>query len=173
MIWATLEPASWSDGGTWRRPEEAVAHLHALDGMLQWVGGKLIRGTTKTKAGTRRLPLPPSLLPVLKAHLERQQAKYPQNQYVFASTTGTPINPRNLLRQFKAILQKAGLRDIRFHDLRHTAATFLIACGEHPRTFMDILGHSQISTTMNIYGHILDTTRTDAISGMDTILSNG
>jgi integrase len=143
-----------------------------VDGVLQWVGGKLIRSTTKTKASTRTLPLPPCLLPILKAHLERQQAKYPQNQYVFASTTGTPINPRNLLRQFKAILQKAGLRDIRFHDLRHTAATFLIARGEHPRTIMDILGHSQISTTMNIYGHILDSTHSDAISGLDTYLSD-
>ena len=57
-------------------------------------------------------------------------------------------HPRNLLRQFKDILQKAGLRDIRFHDLRHTAATFLIARGEHPRTIVDILGHSQISTTI-------------------------
>jgi integrase len=146
--------------------------LVKVDGVLQWVGGKLVRGTTKTKAGTRTLPLPPSLIPALKAHLERQQAKYPQNTYVFASTTGTPINPRNLLRQFKDILQKAGLRDIRFHDLRHTAATFLIACGEHPRTIMDILGHSQISTTMNIYGHILDSTRSDAIYGLDTFLSD-
>jgi integrase len=83
---------------------------------------------------------------VHKALNQAIKAKYPQNQYVFASTTGTPINPRNLLRQFKDILQKAGLRDIRFHDLRHTAATFLIARGEHPRTIMDILGHSQIST---------------------------
>jgi integrase len=55
-----------------------------------------------TKASTRTLPLPPSLIPVLKAHLERQQAKYPHNEYLFASTTGTPINPRNLLRQFNA-----------------------------------------------------------------------
>ena len=48
----------------------------------------------------------------------------------------------------------------------------LIACGEHPRTIMDILGHSQISITMNIYGHILDSTRSDAISGLDTFLSD-
>ena len=147
--------------------------LVKVDGVLQWQDGKLVRGTTKTKASTQTLPLPPSLVPVLKAHLERQQAKYPLNEYVFASTTGTPINPRNLLRQFKDILRKAGLRDIRFHDLRHTAATFLIARGEHPRTIMDILGHSQISTTMNIYGHILDSTRSDAISGLDTFLNDG
>ena len=147
--------------------------LVTIDGVLQWQGGRLVRGTTKTKASTRTLPLPPSLIPVLKAHLEHQQAKFPQNTYVFASTTGTPINPRNLLRQFKVLLERAGIREIRFHDLRHTAATFLIARGEHPRVVMDILGHSQISTTLNIYGHILNETRSDAVSGLDAYLSGG
>jgi integrase len=147
--------------------------LVKVEGLLQWVGGKLVRGTSKTKASTRTLPLPSSLVVVLKEHLERQQAKFPNNTYVFASVVGTPVNPRNLLRQFKAVLQQAGLAHIRFHDLRHTAATFLIARGEHPRTVMDILGHSQISTTMNIYGHVFDETRSDAISGVEDYLNGG
>jgi len=71
------------------------------------------------------------------------------------------------------LLKQAGLRDIRFHDLRHTAAMFLIARGEYPRTVMDILGDSQISTKMNIYGHILDETGSEAISGLDSYLNSG
>ena len=142
-----------------------------VDGMLQWQEGKLVRTTTKTKASVRILPLPASLLPALKEHLQRQQATFPKNPYVFASTAGTPLYPRNLVRQFKGLLEEAGLRAIRFHDLRHTTATFLIARGEHPRTVMDILGHSQISTTLNTYGHILDETRTDAITGLDGFLN--
>jgi integrase len=53
----------------------------------------------------------------------------------------------------------AGLPDMRFHDLGHSCATTLIAQGVHPRVVQEILGHSQISTTMNVYGHVLDTTR--------------
>jgi integrase len=143
----------------------------SVEATLQWQEGKLVRTSTKTRASIRKLPLPPSLIPLLKAHIERQQARFPQNTYLFASTVGTPINCYNLLKQFNGLLRKAGLRKLRFHDLRHSCATFLIARGEHPRTVMDILGHSQISTTMNTYGHILDETRTEAIAGLDGFLA--
>jgi integrase len=56
---------------------------------------------------------------------------------------------------------------MRFHDLRHSCATTLIAEGVHPRVVQEILGHSQISTTMNVYGHVLDTTRRVAAQAMD------
>jgi integrase len=136
-----------------------------IDGALQWQRGKLVRDSVKTASSVRILPVPATLVPLLREHLERQQERYPDNEYVFASTTGTPINPRNLLRQFKEPLKKAGLRDIRFHDLRHSCATFLIASGVHPRTIMQVLGHSQISTTLNIYGHVLNETQAAAIEG--------
>ena len=58
---------------------------------------------------------------------------------------------------------------MRFHDLRHSAATLLIAQGVHPRTVMEILGHSQIATTMNTYGHVLPETMRDAAERMDAI----
>jgi integrase len=60
---------------------------------------------------------------------------------------------------------------MRFHDLRHSAATLLIAQGVHPRTVMGILGHSQIATTMNTYGHVLPETMSDAASRMDAMLA--
>lgn len=142
-----------------------------VNGSLQWEKGKLVRDTTKTKASVRTLPLPVGLATLLQAHIECQQKKFPNNTYLFASTVGTPINPRNLARQFKEILKKQALRQIRFHDLRHSCATFLIARGEHPRTVMDILGHSQISTTMNTYGHVLDPTRTAAVAGLEGFLA--
>lgn len=142
-----------------------------IDGTLQYQRGKARRESAKTKASIRTLPLPDTLIPILKAHLERQQAEFPDNKYVFASTTGTPISPRNLVRQFKAILTKAKLRDMRFHDLRHSCATFLIANGVHPRTIMEILGHAQISTTLNTYGHVLQETQVAAVSHMGKLLS--
>jgi integrase len=142
-----------------------------VDGALQWQGGKLVRETVKTEASIRTLPLPATLAALLRAHLEGQQARYPKNPYVFTSVTGTPLSRYNLFRQFKGLLAKAKLRDMRFHDLRHSCATFLIAGGVHPRTIMEILGHSQISTTMNIYGHVLEETQAAAIEGLSKLLS--
>lgn len=90
---------------------------------------------------------------------------------VFPSEVGTPMIPRNLLRHFKGALKQAGLPDsIRFHDLRHSCATFLIAQGVHPRVVMEILGHSQISVTMNTYGHVMPETQQEAIDKVDTVL---
>ncbi len=142
-----------------------------IDGALQWQKGKLVRETVKTTSSVRTLPIPSSLVPLLKDHLARQQARFPSNPYVFASTTGTPLNRHNVTRQFKTLLEKAELREIRFHDLRHSCATFLIAAKIHPRTIMEILGHSQISTTMNIYGHVFEDVQTEAIEALDKLLS--
>jgi integrase len=63
--------------------------------------------------------------------------------------------------------------NIRFHDLRHTAATFLLAMGVDPRTIMETLGHSQISLTLNTYSHVLPSLKTDAAQRMNSILSGG
>lgn len=67
---------------------------------------------------------------------------------------GTPLEPRNIVRAFKALLARAGLPDIRFHDLRHSCASLLVAAGHHPRVIMEALGHSQIAVTMDTYAHV-------------------
>lgn len=141
-----------------------------IDGALQSVKGQLVRHTTKTKSSRRVLPLPPSIIPLVKAHIAHQQAQFPASSYIFTSTTGGPLSPFTVIPQFKALLKKAGIRPIRFHDLRHTCATFLIARGEHPRIIMEVLGHSSIQVTMDIYGHVLDQNRTGAITGLDEFL---
>ena len=72
-------------------------------------------------------------------------------ELVFTTRTGHPVEPRNLARSFKRIITRAGLRAIRLHDLRHTTATLLKNLGVAPRDAMEILGHSRISVTMEIY----------------------
>jgi len=67
-------------------------------------------------------------------------------------------------------LTKAGLPDVRFHDLRHTAATFLLAQGVDPRTIMETLGHSQISLTLDTYSHVLPVLQRDAADRMNLLL---
>ena len=90
---------------------------------------------------------------------------------VFPSTVGTPLNPGNLWEAFRALLARAGVPSIRLHDLRHSCATFLALQGVPPRTIMDILGHSDLSTTMQIYTHVLDEGKQNAILRMDALLN--
>lgn len=144
-----------------------------VDGALQWQKGKQVRTTPKTETSRRLLPLPGSLVARVEAHMEAQRRTYPESNWLFTDAKGGPLSSYALVRQFKRHLRNAGIRPIRFHDLRHSCATFLIERGEHPRTVMDILGHSQIATTMNIYGHIFDETKVGAVNGLDDFLGVG
>lgn len=93
------------------------------------------------------------------------------NGLVFPTQTGKPMDAGNLLyRSFKPLLAKAGLPKIRFHDLRYSAATLLMRKGIHPKIVSEILGHSQISITMDLYSHVLPTMQREAVEAMDEIL---
>ena len=74
---------------------------------------------------------------------------------MFTTAEGTPLDARNVTREFQALLKAAAVPRVRFHDLRHTAATLLLSQGVDPRTIMETLGHSQISLTLNTYSHVL------------------
>ena len=74
---------------------------------------------------------------------------------MFTTPIGTPVEPRNDFRQFRKLLARAGLPPVRLHDLRHTAASLLLAQDVPARVVMEILGHSQIALTMNTYAHVL------------------
>lgn len=148
-----------------------------VTGSLQRVRGKLERAETKTTASMRTIALPPVLLRVLQRHRERQDVErqelgvdWRESGLVFVSEIGTPLDPRNVVRHFKAALKRAQLPEAtRFHDLRHSCATLLIAQGVHPRVIMEILGHSQIATTMNTYAHVLPATQREATMKIDAL----
>jgi hypothetical protein len=75
---------------------------------------------------------------------------------VFASEVGTPLNRHNLVaRSFKPLLKRAGLPEIRFHDLRHTCATLLFSKGVHPKFVQELLGHATVAITLDTYSHVL------------------
>lgn len=116
---------------------------------------------TKTASSRRTLSLSPWLVGVLKTHRVSQNiarlgagSNWHDLGLVFATRIGTPIEKSNLYRDYKKILKEAGLPSIRVHDLRHSAATLLLAQGVHPRALMEQLGHSKIGTTMDIYAHV-------------------
>jgi integrase len=85
------------------------------------------------------------------------------NGLVFTTSLGTPIEPRNISRSFDQLCERAKLRRIRLHDLRHTCATLLLAQGVPARVVMEILGHSQIAVTMNTYTHVVPELNRDAV----------
>jgi integrase len=89
---------------------------------------------------------------------------------VFTTATGTPICGKNLTHQFQRLLASAGLPRRPFHHLRHSAATFLLAAGCDIRTVQQVLGHSQISTTADLYAHVMPSLLKDAAEKLDAIL---
>jgi integrase len=127
-------------------------------------GGRHTLGETKTRRGRRLVNLTPRTVAALKAHRKRQLEErvrlsglYEDRDLIFATNVGTPLNPENLVKRFfKPLLEKAGLLEIRFHDLRHTCATLLLGRGVHPKIVPEeLLGHSTIAMTLDTYSHYL------------------
>jgi len=86
---------------------------------------------------------------------------------VFSTPLGRYTYLNTLYAHFSALLEKAGLPAIRFHDLRHSVASLLLASGVHPKVVQEILGHSQISMTMDIYAHVLPIMHQDAMDKLN------
>ena len=135
---------------------------------------------TKTERSRRVLSLSDSLIKALRLHRARQSQErlaagsdWHDLGLVFTTLNGTPIEKSNLYRHFKTILEDAKLPSIRFHDLRHSTASLLLAQGTSPRVIMDLLGHSKISTTMDTYAHVMPAMMQDAADSMDKLLGNG
>ncbi|MGN6756690.1 MAG: tyrosine-type recombinase/integrase [Thermomicrobiales bacterium] len=88
---------------------------------------------------------------------------------VFATTLGGPLDARHVVYYFKRQLGRAGLPDIRFHDLRHSCASLLLAQNVHPRVVMEILGHSTITLTMNTYSHVMPQAERQAVDLLQSL----
>jgi integrase len=167
-------------GLTWDDVDLAARTIHVRQ-QLQRVDGQLRRCDLKTPQSRRTLLLPPILLAVLVAHRERQRAerhlagaqwREPIATLVFTTTIGTPLQSRTVVKQFHALVARAGLRRQRFHDLRHCCATLLLAQGVSLRVIMETLGHNQIAVTMNTYAHVIPALAQDATARMETFLQS-
>ncbi|MCL5736918.1 MAG: site-specific integrase [Actinobacteria bacterium] len=138
--------------------------------------GKYCLVEPKTRQSRRTIALPAIALNALKAHHEGQQTedvevKEGWENLVFLSEHGQPLNGCVVGRQFRLVLKAAGLRAIRFHDLRHSCCSLLVAQGVHPRLIMESLGHSDISISMSVYAHVLSELRRETALQMDAVLS--
>jgi integrase len=164
-------------GLKWSDLDWGKKHLR-VQRQLQRIKGKgMVFTEPKTKAGKRMLVLSTATIAKLREHIYYQQQeriiagdRWQEYDLLFPSTLGTPMDPSNMYKDFKDTLKKAGLPDIRFHDLRHTAATLMLQQGTHPKIVQERLGHSNISLTMDTYSHVLPSMQEEAAEKMDEIL---
>ncbi len=152
--------------------ERGIMHIRQA---VTMVHGSPVIGPTKSRSGRRDIPLSESMLAELRAHRASQQGYLSENRcnLVFPSAAGTPINARNLDRQYHGIIKRAGVPHITIHGLRHTFATLAIAEGEDVRTISDILGHSKTSVTTDIYGHAVPHRRVELANHMSDLILQG
>jgi integrase len=144
---------------------------------LQRVDGKLQFVEPKGEKSRRTVRLLQVTIDVLKRHRTQEKrdklkagSDWRGSDLVFTSTIGPPLDDRNVRRAFKNVLSAAKLPKMRIHDLRHTCATLLLAQGVHPKTVQELLGHSQISLTMDMYSTVLPPVSCEAAAQMDAVL---
>jgi integrase len=137
-------------------------------------------GPPKSTRSRRSIPLLDSSRAALLSHRERQEVErrtagdlWHESGLFFTTSVGTVVESRNLSRTFEHLVQRSGVRRIRFHDLRHTCASLLLAQGVSPRVVMEVLRHPQLSITMDLYSHVMPTALRDAAEAMDRALSGG
>jgi integrase len=132
----------------------------------------------KTRGSRRQVRLTAGAVEALGRHRERQGAEraaagdnWNDNGLVFTTTIGTPIRRVKLHREsWKPLLRRAGVRDVRFHDLRHTCATLLLTKGVHPKIVSEMLGHSSVAITLDIYSHVIPGLQEAAVGAMEGVL---
>jgi integrase len=146
---------------------------------LQRLGGAWRLTPPKSESSRRTLPLPPPVVQALVAERRRQAAarlaagpawQPPIPDLVFTTATGQPRHGCVITHAFQRRLRQAGLPHLRFHDLRHAAASLLAAGGVPLKAVSDLLGHSQIATTANIYSHISDAVRREVVDRLAALL---
>lgn len=130
----------------------------------------------KTAAGRRMIILGSDTISALKDHQKRQWVerefkgeKWQDHDLIFPSSIGTPLSQSNLNRDYKQLLKEANLPDIRFHDLRHTAASLMLKQGASVKVVQERLGHSDAAMTLNVYSHVIPGMQREAAEKMDEI----
>jgi integrase len=164
-------------GLRWPDIDLDVGTLTVRRGLHRVAGKGLIYEEPKAERSRRTLALPAQLVMALRRHrtvqLEERQAAgslWEEHDLVFAQVNGRPLDKRSDWEGWKALLTRAGVREVRLHDGRHTAATLLLSEGVHPRVVMELLGHAQMRTTTDTYSHVMPALAEEAAAKMGTAL---
>jgi len=146
--------------------------LHSVDYIA---GYGYVVGKPKTAAGKRWVSIPAFLLDMLKQHhvqqleLRNTAKKWEDHGLVFPNLSGGYLHPGHMGEKFRKLLKEAGLPDIHFHDLRHSAATILLGMGVNVKVVQELLGHSDISITLGVYGHLLPSMQQAVVETWDGV----
>lgn len=151
--------------------------LHTVDYIPKY---GYVETEPKTVAGKRLVNLPDFIIDMLKLHrtrlLEqqlRQGELWENRDLVFPDLRGGYSNPGYLIRVFTKLLREAGVPHMHFHDLRHSAATILLAMGVNIKVIQELLGHSDIAITLRVYGHLLPSMQGQAVEKWEDVFKQG
>lgn len=158
----------------WSDSDFTNCSLQVKRTMTHFKGLGYVEAEPKTAKSRRQIKLPFFVVEILSNHQARQEEQRRKNSevwtdkgLVFTGETGNYISLTALRRTFNGVLKQAGLPHMRFHDLRHSAATIMLSKGIHPKVVQEILGHSQISVTLDVYSHVLPSMQEDATKRWD------
>lgn len=165
-------------GLRWQDVDLEMGYLR-ISKQLQRIEGKFELVEPKTHRSRRTLALPASIVTALRGHQNRQLEErratgkpWENPDLVFTTQHGRPLDGTVVTHHFHRQLDRAGLPQRRFHDLRHSCATLLLVQGVSARVVMDVLGHSQIALTMNTYSHVIPELKRHAADRMEDLIAD-
>ena len=157
----------------WQDVDLDNATLSVIRGLVKLQGGKVVIAPPKS-GKARVVHLPQSVVFCLKELREVQESiaealrqPFLKDRLIFCQSDGKPLTPNLVSRTFREIARKAGLDGVRFHDLRHTHASLMLAEGVHLKVVSERLGHATIGITGDLYSHVMPSLQRDAIEKID------
>ena len=144
--------------------EQGIIHVRR---QISRIDGEIVEAPLKTKNSYRSVSIGQDAVEILK-----EQQRKTNSEYVFPSPTGGPISPDSVLKMLHRVLKRAGLPEIRFHDMRHTFATMALQNGVDIKTVSGMLGHYSAGFTLDTYAHVTTAAQRQAANTMNSILSD-
>ena len=163
----------------WNDVDLLMAELTVSKSSHRLNTGKYVVKSTKTPKSNRRIALSPDTCIMLRQHLNTEMnrcatagIKFTNNRLLFCEYNGEPLKPNTVSQHWTRFLQRLNYPHIRFHDLRHTHASWMLKKGVSPKVIQERLGHSTISTTLDIYSHVTPGMQHEAVEIFDKILTS-
>ena len=162
----------------WNDVDLLMAELSISKSSHRLNTGEYIVKSTKTAKSNRRIALSKKTCTMLKQHLKKEMnicsktsPKFPNDRLLFCEPNGKPLKPNTIGQHWTRLLRRLNYPNIRFHDLRHTHASWMLKKGVSPKVIQERLGHSTISTTLDIYSHVTPGMQRQAVNIFDKILT--
>ncbi len=163
-------------GLRWRDLDLDRAMAHVRQSVIVYAGAPHIQ-TPKTATAQRAVKLSPDVVAALRDHRtawaarKLAAAEWQETDLIFCTRTGGPLNPNNIARAHEVIVKRSGVRRIRFHDLRHTHATWLLQSGQPVKVVSERLGHARVSITLDTYAAVLPDMQDRAVEAFDALMA--